>query len=214
MISGYFNGVVDAVAGNAVVPAALQTYDPAENKTYELGWKAEWLNRRLSTELSAYMIDYTGIQIPATPPAPLITNLVQNVGNATGKGFELTVNFRVSDAFTVGGTYSYTPTEFDSGTVDAGVLRYCGGSSTTIPTAALGFCPSLVFRGNNLPDVSGKPQVLLMLERLIEHISGHDGVKWATFNQIADDFKFRQRPALPDVFDDAFLPPEGSRKIE
>jgi peptidoglycan/xylan/chitin deacetylase (PgdA/CDA1 family) len=38
------------------------------------------------------------------------------------------------------------------------------------------------------PDVSGRPQTLLMLERLIEHINGHDGVRWATFNEIADDF--------------------------
>ena len=38
------------------------------------------------------------------------------------------------------------------------------------------------------PDVSGRPQVLLMLERLIEHFKSHDGVEFATFNQIADDF--------------------------
>ena len=38
------------------------------------------------------------------------------------------------------------------------------------------------------PDVSGRPQVLLMLERLIEHINGHDGIRWATFDEIADDF--------------------------
>ena len=38
------------------------------------------------------------------------------------------------------------------------------------------------------PDVSGRPQVLLMHERIIEHINKHDGVKWVTFNQIADDF--------------------------
>ena len=38
------------------------------------------------------------------------------------------------------------------------------------------------------PDVSGRPQTLLMLERLIEHINGHDGVRWSTFNEIADDF--------------------------
>jgi peptidoglycan/xylan/chitin deacetylase (PgdA/CDA1 family) len=38
------------------------------------------------------------------------------------------------------------------------------------------------------PDVSGRPQVLLMLERMIEHINGHDGVTWATFEEIADDF--------------------------
>ncbi len=38
------------------------------------------------------------------------------------------------------------------------------------------------------PDVSGRPQVLLMLERLIAHINSHEGVRWATFDQIADDF--------------------------
>jgi len=38
------------------------------------------------------------------------------------------------------------------------------------------------------PDVSGRPQVLLMLERLIEYINGHAGVRWATFDEIADDY--------------------------
>lgn len=42
------------------------------------------------------------------------------------------------------------------------------------------------------PDVSGRPQVLLMLERLIDHINGHDGIRWATFDEIADDFLRRQ----------------------
>ena len=41
------------------------------------------------------------------------------------------------------------------------------------------------------PDVAGRPQVILMLERLIEHISGHDGVRWATMDEIADDFAQR-----------------------
>ncbi|GAA8625518.1 hypothetical protein oki2_01020 [Helicobacter pylori] len=38
------------------------------------------------------------------------------------------------------------------------------------------------------PDVSGRPQVLLMHEKIIEHINKHDGVHWVTFNEIADDF--------------------------
>ncbi|MFP5316183.1 MAG: polysaccharide deacetylase family protein, partial [Actinomycetes bacterium] len=41
------------------------------------------------------------------------------------------------------------------------------------------------------PDVSGRPQVLLMLERLIEHINSHDGVSWMNFDQIADSFLAR-----------------------
>ena len=43
------------------------------------------------------------------------------------------------------------------------------------------------------PDVSGRPQVLLMLERIIEHISAHAGVRWVTFDEIADDF-LRRNP--------------------
>ena len=51
------------------------------------------------------------------------------------------------------------------------------------------------------PDVSGKPQVLMMHERIINHINRHPGVKWVTFEEIADDFakryprKKRTRPA-------------------
>ncbi|MGW1788813.1 polysaccharide deacetylase family protein [Streptomyces tubercidicus] len=41
------------------------------------------------------------------------------------------------------------------------------------------------------PDVSGRPQNLLMLERIIEYISGHEGVRWSTFDEIADDFLAR-----------------------
>jgi peptidoglycan/xylan/chitin deacetylase (PgdA/CDA1 family) len=41
------------------------------------------------------------------------------------------------------------------------------------------------------PDVSGRPQVLLMLERLIKHINEHQGVRWVTFNDIAEDFESR-----------------------
>jgi peptidoglycan/xylan/chitin deacetylase (PgdA/CDA1 family) len=41
------------------------------------------------------------------------------------------------------------------------------------------------------PDVSGRPQTLLMLERLIDHINRHDGVRWATFDEIAADFAQR-----------------------
>ncbi|MBS3011962.1 polysaccharide deacetylase family protein [Helicobacter pylori] len=38
------------------------------------------------------------------------------------------------------------------------------------------------------PDVSARPQVLLMHEKIIEHINKHEGVRWVTFNEIADDF--------------------------
>src|SRR5256885_10036141 len=41
------------------------------------------------------------------------------------------------------------------------------------------------------PDVSVRPQVLLMLERLFNHISRHPGVRLTTFDDIANDFARR-----------------------
>ncbi len=42
------------------------------------------------------------------------------------------------------------------------------------------------------PDVSGRPQVLLMLERIIDYINGHEGIRWMTMEEIAEDFRRRQ----------------------
>jgi peptidoglycan/xylan/chitin deacetylase (PgdA/CDA1 family) len=41
------------------------------------------------------------------------------------------------------------------------------------------------------PDVSGRPQVLLMLERVYDYISKHAGIEFCTFDEIADDFRRR-----------------------
>lgn len=41
------------------------------------------------------------------------------------------------------------------------------------------------------PDVSGRPQVLLMLERLIEHMAGKPGVSFDTCENISRDFRAR-----------------------
>lgn len=42
------------------------------------------------------------------------------------------------------------------------------------------------------PDVSGRPQVLLMLERLISYMMRQPGVRFVTLDAMADDFKRRQ----------------------
>ncbi|UZP44863.1 hypothetical protein NXS19_012675 [Fusarium pseudograminearum] len=44
------------------------------------------------------------------------------------------------------------------------------------------------------PDVSGRPHVLLMHERLIEYINKHEGVEWVTMEQMCDEFKKKNQP--------------------
>lgn len=41
------------------------------------------------------------------------------------------------------------------------------------------------------PDISGRPQVLMMLERLYSHMIRHPGVRFVTMDEIADDFARR-----------------------
>lgn len=41
------------------------------------------------------------------------------------------------------------------------------------------------------PDVSGRPQVLLMLERIIEHINQHEHIEWMTLEEVAEDYRKR-----------------------
>ena len=43
------------------------------------------------------------------------------------------------------------------------------------------------------PDVSGRPQVLLMLERLYEHMIRYRGVQFLTFEEIAEDYRRAHR---------------------
>jgi peptidoglycan/xylan/chitin deacetylase (PgdA/CDA1 family) len=54
------------------------------------------------------------------------------------------------------------------------------------------------------PDVSGRPQVLLMLERVIDYISGHAGVNWVSMEEMADDF--RRRYSYPGPTGSPFMP--------
>jgi peptidoglycan-N-acetylglucosamine deacetylase len=42
------------------------------------------------------------------------------------------------------------------------------------------------------PDVSGRPQVLLMLERIIDYINSHAGVTWVSMEEAADEFRQKQ----------------------
>jgi peptidoglycan/xylan/chitin deacetylase (PgdA/CDA1 family) len=44
------------------------------------------------------------------------------------------------------------------------------------------------------PDVSGRPHVLLMHERIIEHINKHEGVEWVTMAEMSDEFKKKNSP--------------------
>lgn len=58
------------------------------------------------------------------------------------------------------------------------------------------------------PDVSGRPHVLLMHERIIEHINKHEGVEWVTMAEMCDDFKSTTKPE-----EGALMPKRNGEKV-
>ena len=52
-------------------------------------------------------------------------------------------------------------------------------------------CDYAVFPITIHPDVSGRPQVLLMLERLHAYMASHPGVRFVTMDKMASDFAAR-----------------------
>ncbi|KAF5392044.1 hypothetical protein D9757_003184 [Collybiopsis confluens] len=45
------------------------------------------------------------------------------------------------------------------------------------------------------PDVSGRPHVILMLERFIDWVNTHDNVHWVPMEEMAKEFRARVKPA-------------------
>ena len=75
------------------VAEAILPYDPESAWTYELGVKSQWLDGRLSADLTGYYLDASNYQAPAmlerAGTAPLF--ITQNVGSYRGYGFEARV---------------------------------------------------------------------------------------------------------------------------
>lgn len=60
-------------------------------------------------------------------------------------------------------------------------------------------CPedgSFIFPISIHPQVSGKPQIMLLHERFIEWINEHEGIEWVPMEQIVDEFKAGTLPGI------------------
>lgn len=110
--SGGFNG-------RASGPTSLGPYDPETVDAYEAGLKADWLDRRLRTNIALYHTKYNNKQeeivqpSPPGSPSPQET-VVKNASSARINGAEVEVIAQPSRELSFRASFSYTDAKFDS----------------------------------------------------------------------------------------------------
>lgn len=103
-------GVCDAdltAAGFASQPAS---YEPDGVWNYEVGAKNKLFDNRVQVSSSAFYIDWSNIQSRLFFPCGFY--IVENLGKATSKGFDIQLNAKVTDGFTLGGNVGYNSAKY------------------------------------------------------------------------------------------------------
>jgi iron complex outermembrane recepter protein len=100
-------------------PASFSTFKPETDTNYELGLKADWLERRLRTNLALFYTDYKDIQTTVVEPGISFGNVVsvtvlQNSGQANVYGAEAEIAFRATQALTLGGNVGLLYSQLNS----------------------------------------------------------------------------------------------------
>ena len=92
----------------------IQPFAPETVKSYELGFKSQWFDRRLRLNVAAFHNKYQDIQLTLSscpslipPGAPPNCYLPANVGSATINGAEAEVELRPASGFLIDSSLSY-----------------------------------------------------------------------------------------------------------
>ena len=96
LASGYRAGGPNQAPGG-LIPSK---YDPDKTQNYELGFKGDFLEHRLSIDTSVYYIEWKDIQLLLADPDNGF-NYFANGGKAKSEGVELSANFRPVTSFTL-----------------------------------------------------------------------------------------------------------------
>lgn len=113
----YFRAASGYRPGGPNPPALDQTYQPIPGTpksfgpdtlwSYELGYKADLLDKRLNVDAAVYDIRWSELQQPMVPPGS-ISQLVVNAGEAQVRGLELMASYKLDPSWNLNGGLAYT----------------------------------------------------------------------------------------------------------
>lgn len=111
--SGYRSGGYNLLAPTTT--NALDTVNPEELISYEIGYKATLMDQRLNLTTALYYYDYEDLQVLNVQTINGVSvSTYENAADATAWGFEGEVTALLSESLVFSGTYSYNNTEYEN----------------------------------------------------------------------------------------------------
>jgi len=166
--SGYRPGGPNppALDGNLqVIPGTPSSFKHDTLWSYEAGYKADLLDKRLNVEAAIYQIDWNQLQ---QPTALGVSTIVTNAGKARVRGLELALRYKVDDHWELNGSLASTDSKLSE---DAPSLGPAGSRMPNV--AKLAFTAGLRYSFDlaNHPSYAG-----LSARRVGQRNAGFDAV--------------------------------------
>ena len=100
--------------GRIVIAEDIGPFNPEELDTFEVGMKADLLDRRLRLNVAAFLNKYDDMQVVQnlTFPSGANSATITNAGKAESKGFEIEATAVPTDGLTLTGSLAYLDAEF------------------------------------------------------------------------------------------------------
>lgn len=110
-------------AGGWAIGNSLDIFGPESVKSYEGGVKAQWFNRRLTTNVTIFDSEYRDLQVSTTVlnAAGFPAQAISNVGRSRSRGVELELGVRPATGLTLSANLGY---------LDSKYLKYPAGPCT------------------------------------------------------------------------------------
>jgi iron complex outermembrane receptor protein len=94
--------------------SGINSFDPENASSYELGIKSELLDRRLRLNVTGFYTQYDDLQVSVLQPSPAgVLTVTNNAGKATYQGAELEFVVLPATGLEISGSAGYVDPEFD-----------------------------------------------------------------------------------------------------
>jgi iron complex outermembrane receptor protein len=126
----------------ATLPVALVAVAPEKLDAFELGYKSQWFDRRLTFNATAFHYDYRDVQINVVGPNPgavggATVSYLQNASKARSNGAEFELDFHPTERFKIGGAVGILDTKYKQLQVLNGGANLSGARFVRAPKLTL-----------------------------------------------------------------------------